>query len=440
MGIVLVLLTATGCSSDEESAATNATTTSEVVVVTTGSETTAAPDTIAAATAPPAAETIPDTTATADTTAIAEYRNIVETLASDELAGRDNLSAGSAAAQDFLISQLSEFAQPLVAGATGPEAYRQAFGIGTNVVGIIPGGDLANEYVILGAHYDHLGSNCTLSRPGDTICNGATDNATGVAVALAVGRSIASRPDPPRRSMIIGLWDAEEDGLLGSAAYVTDPLVPLEQTIAYVNFDIQGTNISPSLSNVTVLVGAETGGPNLVAAARAATRASTLDTVLLSLLFGQGRSDHASFVAAGVPTAFFTDATPPCYHTVEDDAAIVDYPKLRQQVLTAEALTRDLMNTDAVPDPDPNAPGAIYDDAVSVHDLLLRAQPDFARFSDEDEETANQFVADLGEIVDAGPDAFDGAAVNVLLAGTATVVTAWATGECDGFLGAGSSG
>ena len=165
-----------------------------------------------------------------------------------------------------MISQLSEFAQPLVDGATGPDAYRQAFDAGTNVVGVIPGTDLAAEYVILGAHYDHLGSNCTLSRPGDTICNGATDNATGVAAALAIGRSIAGQPEPPRRSVVIGLWDAEEDGLLGSAAYVSDPLVPLDQTIAYLNFDIQGTNISPSLRNVTVLVGAETGGPNLVAA------------------------------------------------------------------------------------------------------------------------------------------------------------------------------
>jgi len=52
--------------------------------------------------------------------------------------------------------------------------------------------------------------------------------------------------------VIIGLWDSEEDGLLGSAAYVTFPLVPLTQTIAYLNFDIQGTNISTSLRNLTV--------------------------------------------------------------------------------------------------------------------------------------------------------------------------------------------
>jgi hypothetical protein len=234
--------------------------------------------------------------------------------------------------------------------------------------------------------------------------------------------------------VVIALWDAEEDGLLGSAAYVANPLVPLTQTVAYVNFDIQATNISPALRNLTVLVGAETGGPNLVAAAKAATEESTLDTVMLSLLFGQGRSDHVTFVSAGIPSAFFTDATPPCYHTVGDDASIVDYPKLQQQVATAEALVRDLANTDALPTYDPNAPGATYEDAVAIHSLLLQAQPDFPRFDAEGQVTASQFVADLGAIVDAGPAAFDDAAIGTLLSGTIAIVELWSTGECDGFL------
>ena len=365
---------------------------------------------------------------------IAGYRTVVETLASDELAGRDNGTQGSVAAQEFLIGQLSEFAQPLAPGATGPDAFRQAFGVGTNLVAIIPGSDLADQYVILGAHYDHLGSDCTGTGSADNICNGATDNATGVAAALAVARSIAGDEQPPRRSVVIGLWDAEEDGLLGSAAYLASPLVPLAQTVAYVNFDMQAINISPSLRNLTVLVGAETGGPNLVAAAKAATAASTLDTVMLSLLFGQGRSDHANFVNAGIPSAFFTDATPPCYHTVGDDTSIVDYPKLQQQVLTADALTRDLMNTDALPTYDPNAPGATYDDAVAIHSLLVQAQPDFSRFSDADKAASEQFLADMSVIVDAGPDAFDDAAIGRLLGGTVAIVELLSTGECDGFL------
>ena len=136
-----------------------------------------------------------------------------------------------------------------------------------------------------------------------------------------------------------------------------------------------------------------------------------------------------------MPTVFFTDATPPCYHTVGDDASIVDYPKLQQQVLTAEALVRDLMNTDALPTYDPDAPGATYGDAVSIRDLLVQAQPDFTRFSDADRVVSDQFVADLGVIVDAGPAAFDDAAVGRLLAGTVGIVDLWASGECDGFLG-----
>ena len=62
------------------------------------------------------------------------------------------------------------------------------------------------------------------------------------------------------------MWDAEEDGLLGSAYYASDPLVPLEQTVAYINFDIQGSDLLPSIANSTIAVGAETGGQTLVEA------------------------------------------------------------------------------------------------------------------------------------------------------------------------------
>ena len=365
---------------------------------------------------------------------VAQMQAVVEMLASDALNGRNNLTPESERVQDFLITQLSEFAEPLAAGATGPNAYRQVFAEGTNLIGVIPGTDLADQFVLVGAHYDHLGNDCRGDGSDDHICNGATDNATGTAVALEIGRAIAADPVPPRRSVIIALWDAEEDGLLGSQAYVANPVVPLAQTIAYVNFDIQGTNISPALRDVTVMVGTETGGPNLVDAALAAADGSPLQTVPLSLLFGQGRSDHATFVGAGVPSVFFTDATPPCYHTVGDAASIVDYPKLDEQEITAEALVRDLADTDAVPAFDGTAPPATFADAVSMHDLLVAARPDFSRFSAADRATANQYLIDLAGIVAAGEAAFDDAAVATLLGGAVAVVQAWSNGECDGFL------
>src|SRR5205814_313651 len=115
----------------------------------------------------------------------------------------------------------------------------------------------------VGAHYDHLGNGCRSSDPNDDICNGATDNAAGVANVLSIGREIAQRPGARRRSVILAFWDREEDGLLGSAFYVRNPLVPLAQTVGYVNYDIQGANLLPSLERDTFAIGAETGGARL---------------------------------------------------------------------------------------------------------------------------------------------------------------------------------
>jgi hypothetical protein len=428
MSLCVACLSVAGCSDDGTSSP--GTTVATTVPATVATTTPATADTVAPTTTA-AVDTAPPSEA--DTPQIAALRAVVETLAGDPLNGRDNLTDDSVAAQAYLIEQLGAFAAPIDPGAAGDDGYRQAFAQGVNLLAVIPGGDLADEYVIVGAHYDHLGNDCAGVSGADNICNGAIDNATGVAAALAIGRSLAADPLPPRRSVIIALWDGEEDGLLGSAAYLDDPLVPVEQTVGYVNFDIQGTSMSPALTDITVMVGAETGGPNLLASALAAADTSSLDTMPLSLLFGQGRSDHANFTAAGVPSVFFTDATPPCYHTVGDDASIVDYPKLVQQVATAEALTRDLSATDTLPVFDAAAPAATYDDAVSMLHIVSTDEPDFPRFTADAQQGAAQFLLDLQAIVDAGPDAFGSDAVGVLLSGALLMVDAWASGECEAF-------
>jgi acetylornithine deacetylase/succinyl-diaminopimelate desuccinylase-like protein len=363
------------------------------------------------------------------------YEVLVEALASDDLEGRDNETPGSVAAQDLIIEQVSEFADSLGDGGTGDDAYRHQVEQGTNVLAVIPGtGDLAEEYVVVGAHYDHIGTDCDSADPADTICNGATDNATGVAAAVEVGRTLAGGDEDSRRSVVLAFWDGEEDAFYGSTDYVENPPVPLESTVAYVNFDIQGSNLLPSLTNGTIMVGAETGGPNLVAAAEAAADDSALDTVLLSLLFGQGRSDHAVFAEADVPVVFLTDATGPCYHTAQDEVSVVDFAKLGEQIATAEALTLDLATTGDLPEFDADTPAASYEDAVSMQEVLEGAVPDFNRFAAEERAAAEQFVEDLGAIVDAGPDAFDEAASSTLLGGSVSFVTALASGECASFV------
>lgn len=360
---------------------------------------------------------------------------MVETLASDEMGGRDNLSAGSLLAQSFLYEELAKIAEPIFPAAQGIEGYLQHYDVGTNVLALVPGGELADEYVMIGAHYDGHGSDdvCAGKTAEDDICNGANDNAAGVAAVIDVVRSIVA-DGVPRRSIIVTLWDGEEDGLVGAQYYVENPVFPLEQTITYVNFDIQGANLLPSLRNYTILVGAETGGANLVEASDRAREASSLDTVMLSLIFGQGRSDHAVLTDSSVPAVFFTDANNGCYHTVKDDIDAVDFPKLEQQILTAQALTRELLVTDDVPVFTDEAPPSVYEDAEELLPIVEAAQSDIGRFPPEAQVTAEEFLIDLQAIVDAGPEAFDTAAVGTLLVGASFLVATLRTLECDPFL------
>jgi hypothetical protein len=376
----------------------------------------------------------PATTEEATTTTVAgadpeRYRSVVEQLASDVFEGRDNQSPGSTAAQAFLTGHLDDVTEPL---PDAPDGYAWEFEAGTNLIGLIPGGDLADEYLVLGAHYDGLGSDCRTNDPADEICNGAADNAAGVAAVLEVARALADAG--PERSVIVALWDAEEDGLLGARAYVADPPVPLEQTVAYLNWDIQGTNLTPSLADTTVMVGAETGGPNLIAAADRASEVSGLHTLALSLLFGQGRSDHAAFAEAEVPTVFFTDANNSCYHTAQDDVAAVDFDKLGQQILTGTALAEDLAATEELPAFDADAPAATFGDAESMYEVVSGSQEDFDILGGGGRTVAEAYLADLQAIVDAGEAAFDDEAVSDLLGGAVDIVEALTTGECTGFL------
>ncbi|MCK6554528.1 M28 family peptidase [Candidatus Binatia bacterium] len=363
--------------------------------------------------------------------------NDVLALSADALQGRNNNTAGSVAAQQILIDALREFAVGLNYSQTGDDAFKQPFvqggQVGTNVVAVIPGSDLANEYVVVGGHYDHVGA-CTSLVAGDVVCNGATDNAAGAAAVLTVGRAIAALPVPPRRSVVLALWDAEEDGLLGSLYYANNPLVPLMQTVAYVNFDIQGANLLPSLKRYTFAVGPETGGTAMGTLLGQAASGTNLDLRSLSYIFGQGRSDFVNFVNSGVPTVFFTDSTGPCYHTSGDDASVVDFGKLEKQTRVAYELALALANAASPPAFVAPSPAlATYADAVAIDELLTAALADLSMFSAADQLLLTGAQVEIAAIVAAGPGNFDSADVLTLLLDTLDLVDALTRTECDGF-------
>ena len=366
-------------------------------------------------------------------TACTPLRLHVTVLASDAFAGRNNDTQASIDAQNYIISRLKGYgATGLNTSATGDDRFRQPFTAGTNIVGMIRGTELPNEYVVVGGHYDHLGSGCRGSGTADSICNGATDNASGTAATIEVGRALAELPGGPRRSVVVALWDREEDGLLGSAYYVQHPLVPLAQTIAYVNFDIQGSNLLPSLRTTSFAVGAETGGTRLQDAVRTAV-GSRLQTHLVSSIFGQGRSDYVNFTGVGVPNVFFSDSTGPCYHTVDDEVAVVDFDKLAKQTDIATRVTEDLV---AGPAPTfvANAPLAVFADAVELQSVVRQAIADIDRFTPSQQAQLQQFADDLDAVVSRGEAQFSSTDVNNLLGGAVNAVNTLTSGTCDGFL------
>jgi Zn-dependent M28 family amino/carboxypeptidase len=167
-----------------------------------------------------------------------------------------------------------------------------------NVVGFLPGTapDLRDEVVVFTAHYDHLGIGPAVA--GDSIYNGAYDNASGVALLLEVAEAFASLERRPDRSLLFLATTAEEAGMLGARHYVREPLFPLANTVACLNID--GANLWGETDDV-VAIGAERSTLGQVLDARAAMMGLDLraDPAPEKGLFF--RSDHFPFARVGVP-------------------------------------------------------------------------------------------------------------------------------------------
>jgi Zn-dependent M28 family amino/carboxypeptidase len=167
-----------------------------------------------------------------------------------------------------------------------------------NVAGVLPGSDpqLKNEYVVYSAHGDHLG----IGEPifGDTIYNGAVDNASGTAGLLEIARAFSAMPTPPRRSILFLVVTGEEEGMLGSDAFAHSPTVPIRQIAANLNLD--GISLFYDFHDVVAL-GAEHSSLNdeVSDVARRMGLEVSPDPLPEEAFFT--RSDQYSFVKQGVP-------------------------------------------------------------------------------------------------------------------------------------------
>ena len=185
-----------------------------------------------------------------------------------------------------------------------------------NVIGVLEGeGPHAEESVVVGAHYDHLGFGGYGSRKRGSkeVHNGADDNATGTAAVLELARRFTAMDKKPARRMIFIGFSGEERGLVGSQYYVNNPTVPLKSMAAMLNFDMIG-----NLRNNSANLGGTGTGTGLQEVAEAAAAAVPVD-VRISPSTGGG-SDHLRFAMKGVPVLFCNTGLTELYHTPEDDA------------------------------------------------------------------------------------------------------------------------
>lgn len=166
-----------------------------------------------------------------------------------------------------------------------------------NVAALLPGTDLKDEYIVCTAHWDHFGIGKAID--GDSIYNGASDNASGTAALMLLAKKFQQLPIKPRRSIVFVAVTSEECGLLGSQGYCENPLFPLSKTAVNLNFD----GIAPALrtTGVTLRAAGKTDTDALVIAA-AAAQGRQVRIVTEDPAGGYFRSDHFNFVKKGVPT------------------------------------------------------------------------------------------------------------------------------------------
>jgi hypothetical protein len=247
-----------------------------------------------------------------------------------------------------------------------------------NVVGVLRGSDLRlkDEYVVIGAHYDHLGFGGpgSGSRKPDTVAihNGADDNASGVAAIVEIAEQLAAERQKLRRSVLFIAFGAEELGLLGSKYFTNNPLVDLNKLTFMLNLDMVGRMDAATRSLTIGGAGTAVGLDSILAQT---ARQSGLNASLSSE--GYGPSDHASFYMKNIPVAFLFTGVHQDYHMPEDDANLLNYEGEKDIVDYSCNLVRQLTNAETALVYQEAGPKEIVSDRRR-YKVTLGIMPDFS--------------------------------------------------------------
>lgn len=241
-----------------------------------------------------------------------------------------------------------------------------------NVVAVFEGSDsvLKDEYVAVGAHYDHVGIGVPVN--GDAIYNGADDDGSGTTALLAMAEALAKAPKRPKRSVLF-VWHAgEEKGLWGSRYFSENPTIPLAKIVTQLNIDMIGRSKKEGDANVR---NANLSGPNevyVIGSKMMSTELGELTEAVnkdyLNLTFNYRyddpsdpnrfffRSDHYNYAKKGIPIVFFFDGEHEDYHRPGDEVQKIDFQKMEKITRTVYMLLWEVANLAARPKVDKQLP------------------------------------------------------------------------------------
>ncbi len=282
------------------------------------------------------------------------------------------------------------------------EGTDKASVIGRNVGALLPGSDpkLKDEWILLCAHYDHLG------KQGKTLYPGADDNATGVAMLLEVAEYFALTKDKPRRTIAFLSFDQEETGLRGSTYFAAHPPMPLRQLKACLTADMLGRSMANVMDEYVFVLGSEcsTRLRTLVEKTRPpeGLKIGRLGADLVGTRIA--RSDYGPFRDRNVPFLFFSTGQHPDYHSPSDLPERVDYRKLQRISLYIRDMLKRLANEDESPSWNDKPLPPDLEEVRTVAELVSRALKRHDKFAltDKKRELVESVQQRLSKILKQG--------------------------------------
>ncbi len=271
-----------------------------------------------------------------------DLRKLLYVYASDYFQGRDTGSEGQKRAVNFL----KEFYQARnISAASGTEDYFQKVELtirgkeikSENVVAIVEGSTIPDEYIVISSHLDHVGM-----KDGE-IYNGADDDGSGTVALLEIAEAFQKAADAglqPKRSLVFLHVTGEEKGLLGSKYYTDNPLYPIANTVANLNIDMVG-RIDPKRDsenrNYIYLIGSDRLSTELHEISEAVNKATT--KIELDYTYNAEndpnrfyfRSDHYNFAKNNIPVIFYFNGTHDDYHRPSDTVEKIEYDLLTER-------------------------------------------------------------------------------------------------------------